>query len=482
MQKLNRQLFGGGRNYPEKVLQFGSGNFLRAFVDWQIEKMNQEAGFQAGVTIVQSTSRGIVNQLNEQDGLFTVYVRGLKDNSIVQEHMVVTCVNRGINISKDYQQFFNIARNPNLRFVISNTTESGIHFEAEDLINNVPPKTFPGKLTILLYERFKFFSGSVDKGLIIIPCELIERNGEVLKQTVLQYAEHWSLGEEFFDWIHEANTFCGSLVDRIVPGFPKDEIDSIIEELGYEDQLVTIAEPYYLWVIEGPEWLENEIPFQKANLNVKIVKDMTPYRTRKVRILNGVHTAMTPVAYLFGCSTVREAVQNETIRKYIEQLINEEIFPTLDLPKDETKSFVKEVLERFENPFIHHYLSSIALNSMSKFKTRNLPTLLEYVKQTGKLPKNLVFSLSALISFYKGKRGSEPIELIDDNEILQLYQSLWKDYDGSDNYLHHIVQNVLAYEKLWNQDLNDIPRLTALTTLYLSKIENFGIKEAIRQI
>ncbi|BDG36130.1 tagaturonate reductase [Saccharococcus caldoxylosilyticus] len=476
MQRLNRQHIGNSRRYPEKIIQFGSGNFLRAFLDWQIELMNKKAGFDAGVTVIQSTNRGAVDKLNEQEGLFTVYIRGIANGRVVQQHEVVTCVNRGIHVSKQYPLFIEIAQNPDLRFVFSNTTEAGICFKQEPLIEDVPPQTFPGKLTVLLYKRFQYFRGALDKGLIIIPCELIEKNGEVLRKTILQYAEHWGLNSDFIDWVYKANTFCNSLVDRIVSGYPKNEIEHFVEQLGYEDQLLTVAEPYYLWVIEGPDWLENELPFRQAGLNILLVDDLTPYRERKVRILNGLHTALTPIGHLFGCRTVRDVMQNETIRVYMDRLVNDEIIPMLDLPRDEIRTFVREVFERFNNPFIDHYLSSIALNSMAKFRTRNLPTLLSYIKQIGRLPKHLVFSLSALIVFYK--EGSH----VDDSEISQLCRLLWEDGDGSDRHLYNIVRTILGYKDLWGQDLNDIPELTDLVFTYLAIIERKGIKEAIQQI
>ncbi|RDE27418.1 tagaturonate reductase [Parageobacillus thermoglucosidasius] len=483
MQKLNKKIFDRkNSDYQEKVLQFGSGNFLRAFVDWQIEKLNQVTDFCGSVVIAQSTDRGIVDQLNAQDGLFTVYVQGKQNNQIIKEHTVITCVSRGINIFRDYQEYLKIAKSPYLRFIISNTTEAGIRFEKEDLVKNQPPKTFPGKLTILLHERFKAFKGDKEKGLIIIPCELIDRNGEVLKKIVIQYAKHWDFETEFIEWVELANKFCCSLVDRIVPGYPHDTIDAIAKELGYIDELLVIAEPYYSWIIEGPSELKEEFPFEKANLNVQLVKDITPYQIRKVRILNGAHTAMMPVAYLYGCNTVCEAVKDTLIRKYVEELIYKEIIPTVDLPEKETQAFASTVLERFENPFIQHYLTSIALNSMSKFKTRNMPTLLEYFNKYGKLPERLVFSLSALIFYYKGKRGNETIELVDDEDILQLYKTLWSKYTGSENDLHYIVESVLGYEKLWKIDLNEIPGLTELTTTFLTKIEQEGIKKAMELI
>lgn len=480
--KLNKEIFKEFKKYPEKVLQFGEGNFLRAFVDWQIDKMNKDADFNGSVVVVQPIENGLVDMLNDQDGLYTLYLQGIKDGKAVKEHEIINSISRGINPYREYEQFLNIAEQPELRFIISNTTEAGITYDENDKLSDKPQNSYPGKLTGLLYHRFKFFNGDDKKGLIIIPCELIDRNGEKLKKVIIKYAEDWKLESEFIDWINNANTFCCTLVDRIVPGYPRDTIKEVTEELGYEDNLVDVGEQFHLWVIEGPSWIENEFPTGKANLNVKFVDDVTPYRTRKVRILNGAHTSLVPVAYLYGLDTVGESVDHEVIGKYIRETIFEEIIPTLDLPEEELKEFSEAVLERFQNPFVKHYLMSIALNSMSKFETRDLPSLLEYVNRKGKLPKKLCFSLAALIEFYKGKRGTEDIKLADDQHILDLYKSLWENCDGSKASLKNLVTSVLGYEKNWKMDLNKVDGLTDKVTDYLIKIEELGVKEAVKEV
>ncbi|MDR4949813.1 tagaturonate reductase [Neobacillus cucumis] len=483
MQKLTKETWKDYKEYPEKVIQFGEGNFLRAFADWIIDKMNKETNFNGSVVVVQPREHGTtIHKLNEQDGLFTLYLQGIKNKQAVREHSVINCISRGINTYTDYSQYLELAENPELRFIISNTTEAGIYFEENDKLEDQPQKSYPGRLTALLYQRFKAFEGDTNKGFIIIPCELIDRNGEKLKEIVLNHAVRWNLGEEFVNWINEANTFCCSLVDRIVTGYPSDTINEITEELGYKDDLVVVGEQYHLWVIEGPDWIKDEFPTDKAGLNVKFVKDLTPYRSSKVRILNGAHSAMTPVAYLYGLDTVGEAVTNEVTKKFVEELIYEEVIPVLDLPEKELKLFAEAVLERFMNPFVNHYLSSIALNSMSKFKTRDLPSLLEYYDKKMELPKKLTFSLSALICYYKGKRGEEEIQLKDDQDILDLYKSLWQNYDGTESSLKQIVISVLAYEKVWGINLNNVPMLTEAVTRYLLKIENLGMKEAIKEV
>lgn len=480
--KLNKDNYGGYKKYTEKVLQFGEGNFLRAFIDWQIDKMNKNGDFNGSVVVVQPIEQGLVEKLNEQDGLYTLYLQGLKDGKAVKEHSVINSISRGINPYIHYEEYMRAAENPDLRFIISNTTEAGIYFDGNDRLEDKPQKSYPGKLTSFLYNRFRFFNGQTDKGFIILPCELIDRNGEKLKDAVLQYAATWKLGQEFVEWINEANTFCCTLVDRIVPGYPKDTIKEITEELGYEDNLVDVGEQFHLWVIEGPMWIKDELPVEKAGLNVKFVEDVTPYRTRKVRILNGTHTAMVPVAYLYGINTVAEAVEHEVIGKFIKGVLYDEIIPTLDLPESELKYFAGAVLERFMNPFVKHYLMSIALNSMSKYETRDLPSLLEYINIKGELPKKLVFSLAALIEFYKGKRGKDKIQLADSRDILELYSSLWSECDGTHEGIRKLVNTVLAYENNWKMNLNEIKGLTDLVTEYLIKIEEKGIEKAVLEV
>ncbi len=480
--KLNKKIYKEFKTYPEKVLQFGEGNFLRAFVDWQIDKMNEEAGFNGSVVVVQPQEGGLVNMLNEQDGLFTLYLQGVQGKRAIKTHKIINSISRGINPYTDYNEYLRVAENPELRFIVSNTTEAGIAFDENDKLNEGCQKSFPGKLTAFLFRRFMVFNGDNSKGFIIIPCELIDRNGEKLKEIVLRYAEMWNLGQDFVNWINDANTFCCSLVDRIVPGYPRDTIDEVREELGYDDNLVDVGEIFYLWVIEGPQSIKDELPIEKAGLNVKVVDDMTPYRTRKVRILNGPHTAMVPVAYLYGLETVGEAVDHEVIGRYVHDVIYDEIIETLDLPHEELVEFADAIIERFQNPYVKHYLMSIALNSLSKYKTRDLPSLTEYLKRKGTLPKKLVFSLASLIEFYKGKRGDEDIQLADDEDILELFKKLWEKYDGTKEGLNKIVTSVLAYEKNWGSNLNEIPNLADEVSRYLEIIEKVGMKEAIKEV
>lgn len=468
--------------YPERILQFGEGNFLRAFVDSMIHTMNQEADFNSGVVVIQPIQNGLVDILNQQDGLYTLYINGIQGGKVISEHKVIDCITRGISPYTDYDQYLKLAENPELRLVISNTTEAGIILNDKDRLEDRPQVSFPGKLTALLYRRYKFFNGDKSKGFILIPCELIEKNGDKLKETILKLVELWELEVDFRNWILEANTFCNSLVDRIVPGFPRETIQEIYKDLGYEDNIVVEAEPFHLWVIEGPDYVKSEFPADKVGLNVLFVDDITPYRTRKVRILNGAHTSMVPVAYLYGIDTVREAIEDEVIGKFTKDAIFEEIIPTLNLPKEELESFAKSVIDRFKNPFIKHELMSIALNSMSKFETRVLPSILEYQKRKGKLPQNLTFSLAALINFYRGERNGEKIILSDDVAILELYENLWNEYDGTPEQLKTIVATILSLEKIWKMDLSQILGLTDAVTAHLTNILELGMKKAVFEL
>lgn len=480
--QLNKASFKGYNEYPEKVLQFGEGNFLRCFVDWMFHELNKKGNFNGSVVVVQPIDKGMVDMLNEQDGLYTLYLRGLKNGEAVSNHETIDVISRGLNPYTQFDEYLKTAENPEMRYIVSNTTEAGIAYNESDVPSAQPPVSFPAKLTVWLNHRFNTFNGDTTKGVHIIPCELIDKNAFYLKKYILQYAEQWNLGEGFVKWINEACTFSNTLVDRIVPGYPKERIAEITEELGYEDKQVVEGEHFHLWVIEGPEELAKELPFPSIGLDVLYVKDVTPYKMRKVRILNGAHTTLVPVAYLYGIDTVRESVEHPVVGEFLKKAIYEEIIPTLDLSKEELEKFASEVLDRFKNPYIKHLLMSISLNSFPKFETRVLPSILEYVKRKGEVPQHLVFSLAATIAFYKGKRGEETIALSDNADIIELLQNAWSKYDGSEASLEAIVKAVLAYDKNWKLDLNTVPGLTAAVTKHLTNIEKLGTTKAIELI
>ena len=482
VKQLNKKTYMDYREYPEKVLQFGEGNFLRCFVDWMFHQLNKKAGFNGSVIVVQPIDKGMVNLLNQQDGLYTIYLRGLKNGKAESIHEVIDVINRGINPYEDFQAYLKTAEQPEIRYVVSNTTEAGITYDDNDKETGTPPNSFPAKLAVWLYHRYKTFNNDASKGVHIIPCELIEKNADNLKRIILQFSAKWNYEEGFASWLNNACTFNNTLVDRIVPGYPRERIAEITSELGYEDKQVVEGEPFHLWVIEGSEQLQKELPFPSIGLNVLYVKDITPYRTRKVRILNGAHTALVPVAYLYGIDTVRESVEDPVVGKYLRDTIFEEIIPTLDLPKEELEQFANEVIDRFRNPYIKHLLMSIALNSWSKFETRVLPSILEYKKRKAFVPQRLAFSLAATIAFYKGKRGDETIALNDDAAAMELLKNAWASYDGSEAGIKEVVTKVLGYEKNWKMNLNDVEGLNEAVSKHLFNIEKHGMQKAIEMI
>ena len=476
---LNKTTYTGYKEYPEKILQFGEGNFLRAFVDWFFNELNKSGKFNGSVVAVQPIANGMVNMLNDQDGLYTLYLRGLKNGQPESTYETIDIISRGINPYTDFEAYLKTAENPEMRYVISNTTEAGIAYDENDTAELTPPNSYPAKLAVWLNHRYKAFNGDASKGVHVIPCELIEKNADNLKRIILQLAGNWNLGEGFVNWLNTACTFSNTLVDRIVPGYPRERIAEITEELGYEDKQVVEGEHFHLWVIEAPESLQKELPFPSIGLDVKYVADMTPYRTRKVRILNGAHTTLVPVAYLYGLDTVRESVEHPVVGKFIKEAIFDEIIPTLDLSKEELEQFANDVIDRFRNPYIKHLLMSISLNSWSKFETRVLPSILEYKKRTGNIPQKLSFSLAATIAFYRGKRGDEAISLNDDLVLLELLKAAWAKYDGSDESLESVVVEVLGFEKNWKMDLNKVEGLTAAVTKHLVNIVNNGMQKAV---
>lgn len=476
MKTLDRNTVSAG-THTERILQFGEGNFLRAFADWMIHKMNKETGFDAGVVVVQPIDRGLVKLLNDQDGLYTLYLNGIKNGKAISEHEIIDCIQRGIDPYKNYADYLNNAGNPDLRFVISNTTEAGISYHEGDTLEDSPQRSFPGKLTALLFRRFQIFNGASEKGLIIIPCELIDKNGDNLKKYILQYATDWKLGDAFVNWINEDTIFCNTLVDRIVPGYPRDKMEAISEELGYKDDLVVEGEQFHLWVIEGPSSVRDEFPARACGLNVVFTDNMEPYRTRKVRILNGAHTALVPVGYLYGIEKVRESLEDEVVGSFLKNTIFNEICPTLDLPKEELDQFANDVLDRFRNPYLEHALMSISLNSISKFKTRVLPSVLEHIRRKNALPKNLLFSLAALIVFYKGDRDGEAIALKDNKEVLDFFKAKW-----ATGEIPAIAEAVLANKDFWGTDLSKIQGFRETVSDDMEKIINKGMKTALESL
>ncbi len=480
----------------EKVLQFGEGNFLRAFVDWMIDILNEKTDFNGNVVIVQPLAQGLADMINEQDGLYTTILRGVQNGKTVEEYRTINSVSRCLNPYKaeDYAQYMKLAESEDLRFIVSNTTEAGIAYHSGDTLSDAPQASFPAKVAAFLYRRFRFFNGAMDKGLIVIPVELIDKNGDNLKRIVKQYATEWKLEQSFFNWIDEACDFCNSLVDRIVPGYPRAEAKELCEKIGYHDNLLDAAEIFHLWVIEcHKNFHEDELPFNKAGLNVVWTDDMSFYRTRKVRILNGAHTMSVLAAYQAGLNTVQDCIADkDLLYKFMHTGIFEEIIPSMDGSTEELQAYAQDVLERFENPFNPHQLLSISLNSVSKFKTRNLPSLLGYIEKQGKLPKALTFSLAALISFYegtefegtalKGKRGTETYLIMDDPEILKTFADLYGQGGSAEEKASRLAKAVLSNTAWWTEDLTQREGLLQAVENHLKTIYSDGMISALKAL
>jgi tagaturonate reductase len=467
---------------PIRVLQFGEGNFLRAFADWMFDLLNEKTDFGAGVAVVQPIERGMAPQLQAQDGLYTLIQQGIKQGEVVQETRCITAIQQAIDPYTDFQAYEALALSETLRFVVSNTTEAGIVHVPGDALSDSPPRHFPAKVAAFLFRRFEYFQGNPDKGLVFLPCELIEKNGEKLQAAVLQYAADWRLPLSFTDWVNQHCVFCNTLVDRIVPGYPKGRAEEILAALPYHDDLLVEAEPFHLWVIEAPEKVQSELPFAKAGLQVIFTPDLSPYRTRKVRILNGAHTLMVPVAYLAGTETVRETLEDPLLSQFVREAIEEEIIPTLDMPRESLQQYAAEVVERFLNPFIHHALLSISLNAISKFETRVLPTLQTYAAREGHLPLRVVFALSAHLAFYRGHYQGKAILLNDTPEVLDFFREIWAQHPGEDpGSLQKAVASILGHQAFWKADLNQLPGLATQVTHYLHQIFHKGIQQALQE-
>ncbi len=407
----------------EKIIQFGEGGFLRGFVDWMVQIVNEKTDFLGSVVVVQPIEKGMCDMLTSQNCEYTHICRGLEGVDIKK----IDAISRCVKPYDDFDSYMKLAENPDFRFIVSNTTEAGICFEGDEKITDRPAKSFPAKLTQLLKKRFDLNLS----GFVFLPCELIDKNGENLKKCILKYADFWELGNEFKNWIEKDNIFCNTLVDRINTGYPKDEkID-----LDYTDNMLNTSEYFHLWVIEGYNDLFNELPLDKCELNVIVTENLEMYRTRKVRILNGAHTSLVPYAMICGFDTVKSCIDDKIMNDHLKNCVYDEIIPTLDLPKEELIEYADNVLKRFSNPYIKHYLSSIALNSVSKFKVRVLPSIKEYIKRFNKMPENLIFSFAKLIEFYKTDMSN------DDKEIMEFMKTA-------------SVKDILSNEKLWDEDLS----------------------------
>lgn len=471
---------------PVKVLQFGEGNFLRAFVDWMIDGMNRQGRFNGMVQIIQPLAKGLGEALNAQGGLYTLILRGQADGNPREEHRIIESVKGCVNPYEDWQGAVDAACAPELRFVFSNTTEAGIEHQPEEYTPGKCQRTFPAKVASLLYERWKAFGGDPAKAVVFLPCELIDKNGATLRRCVLQYAEEWGLPEAFRAWLGDACRYVNTLVDRIVAGYPREEAGEFQRRLGYKDNLLDCGELFHFLVLEcAPETLEG-LPLQECGFHVAVTSDQTPYRTRKVRFLNGAHTADVLAAAMAGVTFVDEMMKDPLFGKMARRAIYDEIFPTVPLPDQEKRFYADGVVERFLNPFAHHRLLSISLNSVSKWKVRVLPSLLDYLDQKGVLPPVLAFSLAALLRFYKLRKSGDgkatasldgvswPVS--DSPEVLEFFAA------NAALPTEEYVRRALGNEAFWGQDLNRIPGLADAVSAHLDAMESKGVRGTVSSL
>ena len=482
------------KDAPVKVMQFGEGNFLRAFVDYFYDIANEKAGYNGKVKLVQPISNfpQMADWINEQEGLYTLYLRGSEKGQKVDAKRVISCVSDCVcpYIDGKWDEVLELARSEDLETIVSNTTEAGIAYtQGDSQFDQVPPNSFPAKLTRVLFERYKAFNGAADKGLAILSCELIDNNGKELQKCCNNYAKDWNLEPAFIDWMNNANTFCSTLVDRIVPGRIRDpkELAAMEEANGYHDAALDVGEVFGVWVIEGPAELEDKLPFKKAGVNVMVVPDVTPYKKRKVRILNGAHTGFVLGAYLAGFDIVRDCMHDETILGYMNKMLLQEVVPILPLDQDDCKKFAAAVEDRFNNPFVNHELMSISLNSTSKWRARNMPSFLEYIEKNGKLPTCLTMSFAAYIAFYsnniqelndkglvcKRAKGNE-YTISDDRYVLEFYNA------HKDDDIPTLVHAVMTNEQMWGQDLTKVAGFEEATVKNLTLIREQGAMAAYK--
>ncbi len=470
---------------PVKVLQFGEGNFLRAFVDYMIDIMNDETDFNGSIVLVKPIEFGTIEQFEKQNNLYTVYLRGLEGGKETIKKRTVTSVSKTVAAYENYDEYAAYAKLESLRFIVSNTTEAGIVLNLDDKLEMNPPSSYPAKLTKFLYERYTHFNGDKSKGLVMLPVELIDNNGKELEKCVKALAESWKLESGFVQWLDEACVFASTLVDRIVTGYPRDEDTKIFEEFGYEDKLIVTGELFALWVIESDKDISGELPFEKAGLPVIFTDNHKPYKQRKVRILNGAHTSFVLASYLAGNDYVGQSMDDEIVFSFMKKTIFDEVIPTLDLPESELLEFAEAVIDRFKNPFIKHSLLAISLNSVSKWKARCMPSFTEYINRKGQLPGHLTFSLASLIAFYNGSeirngvlignRDGAEYEIKDDKFVLDFFAA------NSKLPADELAKAVLSNTDFWGTDLAQYEGVLENVGNYISDIRSLGMRKALEK-
>ncbi|WP_379155773.1 tagaturonate reductase [Paenibacillus sp. sgz5001063] len=477
---------------PVTVLQIGEGNFLRGFFDWMIGECRRQKLFAGSIAVVQPRPSGkdLLEQLAAQDGLYTLIIRGLENGASVARKEVVTVFSQAFDPYTDWERLTELAVSPELAFVVSNTTEAGLVYKAEPL-GQGPILSFPGKIAYILYLRYQAYQGSAEHGLIFLPCELLEHNGDVLREAVLQYAEDWNLPQAFREWVKLHNRFLNSLVDRIVTGYPEEaQAETWFREWGVRDVLLCTAEPYHLWAIEGEPELEELLPFRKAGLNVHWTNDLKPFRERKVRLLNGAHTWMAPLGLIHGVDHVRELLEHGELGRRVREVAVDEIIPTLPYSADELRSYTGEVFDRFANPYISHRLSDIAMNSLSKFRVRLLPSLTYYMEQDMPIPEQLVLGLAGLLRYYRVKPAEDGaytgISLVqqaytvrDDASALKIMAEIWDLVESAGATMEDIAGRLLDEEKLWGRSLKGWKGLSREVAIWFMRWEREPVMETV---
>jgi len=485
MQLLNRSLLAGEdfalaertQNDPITVLQIGEGNFLRGFVDWMLHECRKQGLYEGSIAVTQPRPSGKpkIEALTRQDGLYTLVTRGLQNGEPMESRSIISSFCEAIDPYGQWDRFLAVAESPELQLVVSNTTEAGLRYMPEPLIEGQPLASFPAKVAYMLYRRYIRYAGSPDRGLTFLPCELLEKNGDELKRCVLQHARDWGLPDSFASWVTSHNRFVNSLVDRIVTGHPDDRTaEAWFAEWGYRDSMVNTAEPYHFWAIEAEEELGGLLPLGAAGLNVVWTNDLKPYQTRKVRILNGAHTLMTPLALLNGREFVRETMEHPELGAFVRETVREDIIPVMPMAADELHAYAESVFERFLNPFIHHRLADIAMNTISKFRTRLLPTMEAYSDRGEPVPDRLAYACAALLRYYRVSRTADggyagidfhgrPYVVRDDANMLELFEAEWRESVGTS-----AVKRLLARTELWGKDLSRLLGLTEKIEGYLT--------------
>lgn len=484
MELLNRGKTGKTER-PIKVLQFGEGNFLRGFVDYMIDIANEKGLFNGDIVLVKPIEFGSLDRFRAQEEQYTVSLRGIVDGEAVVMNRIVTSIADVVGAHEEYEKYSGYAKLDSLRYIVSNTTEAGIVYDESDRLEMEPPKSFPAKLAKFLYERYMHFDGAKDKGLVMLPVELIDDNGIHLRECVLKQADNWNLPDAFKKWLDEACVFTSTLVDRIITGYPRDEDAKLWEEWGYKDELIVTGEPFALWVIESAKDISGELPLDQAmsgmsGMQVIFTDNQKPYKQRKVRILNGAHTSFVLASYLAGNDIVLESMQDELVFRFMKATIFDEVIPTLTLPKQELVDFAEAVITRFHNPYVKHSLLAISLNSVSKWRARCMPSFLGYIDQKGELPEHLTFSLAALMAFYQGTelrdgalighRDGQEYRIMDDGAVLEFFAA----HTGKDT--REMVEQFLSNTDFFGQDLTKVEGLVGKVTAYLDEVNEKGMR------